>query len=211
MAVVGILGMTHDEEMQKKYQYALSLVEELITEFNPDVICGEVHPDSWKLYLEEGEPHGILGETQNEYPELIFPLCEERGIEFVPVNWFEEDVFEEEPFDRFDDKTRQKLESELQQWIDRQLSTWNHGNIPLNSLAYDTVTNDMYAWLHSINPDVQNIVWNARHYIMLARVKQAIEKYPDKRILCIHGADHNYWYHQSLKRVEDVELVYPLR
>ncbi|WP_370551004.1 hypothetical protein [Halobacillus sp. GSS1] len=211
LAVVGILGMTHDEAMQKKYNYPLSLVEELIGEFNPDVICGEVHPESWKLYLNEGEPFGILGETQNEYPNLIYPLCEERGIEFVPINWFEEDVFEEEPFDKFDYETRKRLENELRQWNDKQLSTWDNGKIPLNSPEYDTITKEMYTWLQTINPDVQNIVWNARHYIMLARVKNTIKEYQDKRILCIHGADHNYWYNQSLKKIDDIELVYPLR
>jgi len=211
LAVVGILGMTHDEEMQKRYNFPLSLVEELITEFKPDVICGEVHPDSWELYQRKGEPHGILGETQEEYPSVIFPLCEERGIEFVPVNWFEVDVFEEEPFDKFDFKTRQRLENELKQWNDKQLSTWNNGNIPLNSFDYDTITKDMYNWLYTINPDVQNITWNSRHYIMAARVKNTVAKYPDKRILCIHGADHNYWYYQSLKKENNIELVYPLR
>ncbi|SDJ16384.1 hypothetical protein [Salimicrobium halophilum] len=211
MAVVGILGMTHDEELQKKYNYPLSLVEELITEFNPDVICGEVHPDSWKLFLNEGEPCGVLGETQKEYPNLIYPLCEAKDIEFVPVDWFEEDVFEEEPFDKFDYETREKLEDKRSEWNEQQLSTWNKGEIPLNSSDYDRVTNDMYNWLHTINPEVQNIVWKSRHYIMLARVKKTIEKYPGKRILCIHGADHNYWYHESLKEVENIELVYPLR
>ncbi|MEI5907692.1 hypothetical protein WAK64_11565 [Bacillus spongiae] len=98
MTTVGILGMTHDEEWQEKYNLPLSLIEELINEFNPDVICGEVHPDSWDLYLKEGNPKGILGETQNEYPKLIFPLCEEKNIKFVPVNWFELDVFK----DRFE-------------------------------------------------------------------------------------------------------------
>ncbi|HET7578254.1 MAG TPA: hypothetical protein VFK33_03160 [Bacillales bacterium] len=172
MTVVGILGMTHDEEMQKKYHYPLSLVKELILEFKPDVICGEVHPDSWELYLDKGEPYGILGETQGEYPQLIFPLCEERGIDFVPVNWFEEDVFEEEAFDQYDSDTRKQLEEKLNEWNKRQLATWNEGNIPLNSFVYDEITNEMYKWLHRVNPEVQNIVWNARHYIMVARVKR---------------------------------------
>lgn len=209
--MVGILGMTHDEEMQKKYNFPLSLVKELILEFDPDVICGEVHPKSWQLYLTKGEPHGILGETQIEYPNLIFPLCEEKNIEFVPVNWFEEDVFEEEPFDRFDFRTRKQLEEELNGWRKKQLLTWNKGKIPLNSFDYDDVTSEMYDWLQSINPDVQNIVWNARHSIMVTRVKNAVKRYPDKRILCIHGADHNYSYHQSLKNEKEIELVYPLR
>ncbi|MEW4219817.1 hypothetical protein [Rossellomorea marisflavi] len=38
MTTVGILGMIHDEEWQKIYHFPLSLAEELIVEFNPDVI-----------------------------------------------------------------------------------------------------------------------------------------------------------------------------
>ncbi|MFB4166803.1 hypothetical protein [Virgibacillus sp. JSM 102003] len=211
MSIVGILGMTHDEEMQKEYNFPLTLVKELILEFNPDVICGEVHPKSWELYQTKGTPHGILGETQNEYPNVIFPLCEENNIKFVPVNWFEEDVFEEEPFDKFDFRAKKQLEEELNEWNEKKLSTWNKGEIPFNSFDYDDVTNKMYKWLQTINPDVQNIVRNARHNIMVARVKKAVKKYPDKRILCIHGAYHNYWYHQSLTNEKEIELVYPLR
>ncbi|MGR9050660.1 hypothetical protein ACQ4XT_18655 [Halobacillus faecis] len=211
MNVVGILGMTHDQEMQKKYHYPLSLVKELIEEFEPDVICGEVHPSSWELYIHQGDPYGILGETQEEYPALIFPYCEEKGIPFVPVNWFEEDVFEEEPFDRYDEPKRVKLEKEWEDWNKKQLATWNDGRIPLNSTSYDQVTEQMYEWIHNINPEVQGIVWNARHQIMVKRVVHAIRKYPDKRILCIHGADHNYWYHQALRKEEEIEVVYPLR
>lgn len=51
--VVGILGMTHDENLQMKYDFPLSLVKEIILEFNPHVICGEVHPLSWELYVKE--------------------------------------------------------------------------------------------------------------------------------------------------------------
>ncbi|WP_231887820.1 hypothetical protein [Fictibacillus phosphorivorans] len=211
MAVVGILGMTHDEEMQKKYNYPLSLVEELIKEFKPEVICGEVHPLSWELYLNNRDPRGILGETQIEYPNLIFPLCNEKNIEFVPVNWFEEDVFEEGPFDMYDAELKNQLENELKRWNDKKLSVWNEGNIPFNSFEYDAITNEIYDWLHTVNPNVQNVIWDARHYIMTARVKNAAKKYPDKRILCIHGADHNYWYYKSLKDERDIELVYPLR
>ncbi|MED1863785.1 hypothetical protein P4V41_10010 [Fictibacillus nanhaiensis] len=203
--------MTHDEELQKKYNFPLTLVKELILEFNPDVICGEVHPLSWELYLNESEPAGVLGETQNEYPRLIFPLCEEKDIEFVPVNWFEEDVFEEGPFDRYDSEVKKILESELHRWNDKQLLICNKATIPFNSFEYDAVTKNMYDWLHTINCDVQNIVWNARHYIMTGRVKQTIRKHTGKRILCIHGADHNYWYYESLMKEKDVQVIYPLR
>ena len=203
--------MTHDEELQKRFNFSLNLLKELIIEFNPDIICGEVHPESWEIYLKTGEPSGILGETQSEYPKLIFPLCEEKGIDFVPVNWFEKDVFEEGPFDKFDFNTKKLLEKKLGIWNNKQLSKWNLGNIPLNSIEYDDITKEMYNWLHIVNPDVQNIVWNTRHYIMIARVKNAIKKHSNKRILCIHGADHNYWYYHSFRNEESIKLVYPLR
>ena len=148
--VVGILGVTHDPEMQATYHYPLSLMEELIRQFGPDVICGEVHPRSWRLYVETGQPYGILGETQEEYPQLIFPYCESRGVKFVPVNWFEEDVFDEGPFDRFNADTQQRLQRELTHWNNKQLATWDRGRIPLNSSAYDRVTQDMYSWLHEV-------------------------------------------------------------
>lgn len=210
MSIVGILGMTHDPEMRRKYNYPLSLVKELILEFSPDVICGEVHPQSWDLYNQTGNPRGILGETQDEYPNLIFPLCQEKGIEFIPVNWFEADVFND-PFGKFDTETRVSLEQQLSEWNERQLKTWNRGAIPLNSPEYDAVTRDMYKWIYSVNPEVSDIVWIARHHIMAARVKNAVKAFPNKRILCIHGADHNYWYYQALGKEEEITLIYPLR
>ncbi|PET16981.1 hypothetical protein [Bacillus cereus] len=210
MTVVGILGMVHDEDWQEKYQFPLSLVKELILEFKPDVICGEVHPDSWELYLQEGNPRGIYEETQNEYPNLIFPLCEEYNIKFVPINWFEFDVFKGR-FDNVPIETRKQLESQLLKLTEEQLSSFDKGTIPFNSVEYDQITKEKYEWLHSVNPDVENINWNARHYIMIARVKNAIEQYNGKRILCIHGADHNYWYYESLKNMKNVEVIYPLR
>lgn len=138
-------------------------------------------------------------------------MCEEKGIEFVPVNWFEEDVFNEGPFDRFEFKVKKKLEKQLQRWNERQFMLVNSKNIPFNSLKNNAVTKDMYDWLHMINPDVQNIEWKARHYIMMARVKQTIRKNIGKRILCIHGADHNYWYYETLIKERDIQVIYPLR
>jgi hypothetical protein len=129
----------------------------------------------------------------------------------VPINWFEEDVFQEEPFSKFDIESKDQLEKKLFDWNQRQFSTWNKGTIPFNSLDYDAVTREMYEWLHNVNPDVQSIVWNARHYIMLARVKNAIRRHLGQRILCINGADHNYWYHQVLQKEKEIDVVYPLR
>lgn len=209
--VVGILGVTHDPILQAQYHYPLALMEELIQEFSPQVICGEVHPKSWSLYLEKGNGAGILGETQGEYSQLIFPLCQNRGIEFVPIDWFEEDLFQMGPFDGFDAATQTQLREDLAGWNCRQRLTWDRGPIPFNCPDYDVVTEEMYEWLHHVNPEVQTIQWNVRHCIMMARVKAALKANPGHRILCIHGADHNYWYHRTLKTQQDIDLIYPLR
>ena len=126
------------------------------------------------------------------------------------MNWFEPDVFEAGPFDRFDAETRQHLEQELLAWNLQQMATWSRGRIPFKSSAYDDVTERVYAWLETINPTVQNIQWNARHEIMVARVDRAITEHPGRRMLCIHGAYHNYWYHRVFRGRTDIELVYPL-
>ncbi|MFD1020849.1 hypothetical protein [Thalassobacillus hwangdonensis] len=212
MTKLGILGITHDEEMQKRYNLTLDRIESLIDDFRPDVICGEVHPESWELYLNTGESNGILGETQQEYPSMIYPYCDKHQVTFIPVDWFEEDVFEEDVFDRFPQDERIELEAELERMEEVKLATtWDAGEIPLNSVEYDQATEEIYRWLNHLNPDVQQIRWNARHHIMIARVKKAIQSNPGKRILCLHGADHNYWYHKVLKKEETVEVVYPLK
>jgi hypothetical protein len=52
MTTVGILGVMHDDETRRKYNLGLGVIEELIMEFHPDVICGEVLPGSWSLQEE---------------------------------------------------------------------------------------------------------------------------------------------------------------
>ncbi|CAI8828250.1 MULTISPECIES: hypothetical protein [Bacillus] len=137
-------------------------------------------------------------------------MCERNNITFVPVNWFEFDVFKGS-FDKFPSDERLRSEEELSHWLQKQLSLFNKGAIPFNSVEYDKITQEKYEWLQSVNPELQNIVSNARHYIMVARVKNVIEENEGKRILCIHGADHNYWYYAALKDEKNIEVIYPLR
>ena len=210
MTTVGILGITHDPVLQERCHLPLTRVRSLIEAFRPDVICGEVEPRSWRLYQQTGDARGILGETPTEYPALIYPFCAERGIEFVPVDWFLEDVFQEGIFDRFEPARRTELERELERWQEWQLGTLDVGGLPLNSDAYDAVTRGLYAWLAQVNPGVQAVVWEARHAIMLGRVRAAIRRHPGRRVLCIHGADHNYAYRHALGARSDLRVVFPL-
>ena len=158
----------------------------------------------------DGLTEHVWGETPTEYPALIYPFCAERGIEFVPVDWFLEDVFQEGIFDRFEPARRTELERELERWQEWQLGTLDVGGLPLNSDAYDAVTRGLYAWLAQVNPGVQAVVWEARHAIMLGRVRAAIRRHPGRRVLCIHGADHNYAYRHALGARSDLRVVFPL-
>ncbi|MGF9695713.1 hypothetical protein [Paenibacillus sp. MABNR03] len=211
MTVVGLLGTIHNPELREQYHCSLALYEALITEFNPDIICGEVHPLSWKKYIQDKEDKGYWGEPASEYWELIFPLCEEYNIEFVPIDWFELDVWNNfDPFIGYSEVQREELEKTDDEWFLKQMNTYDAGNIPFNSVEFDEMTKRKYEWLNQVNPDAQNFRWVVRNQIMIQRVKNTCHSNPGKRILCVVGADHNYLFKEGLN-TEPIQLVYPLR
>lgn len=212
MTVLGILGVVHDDALRQKYNLSLDFIKELIVEFDPDIICGEVLPGSWDQYKQDSNRRGYWGEPASEYWDLIFPLCQERKIEFVPIDWVELDVWLDfDPFHGYDEHNRQALNAELEQWFQRQLATCDAGAIPFNSVEYDTVTKQKYEWLERINPQSHVFRWVCRHLIMIQRVKNAMKQHAGKRILCIAGADHNHALYEGLIQEKDTRLVYPLR
>lgn len=180
-------------------------------EFKPDILCGEVHPLSWEKYMKDKNDRGYWGEPASEYWELVFPLCEEYNIKFVPIDWFELDVWNNfDPFDVYNDKEKKTLMEIDDQWFEKQMSTHSHGAIPFNSKMFDEVTKKKYEWLNSINYRTYNFRWNVRNQIMVERVRNTYKSNPGKRILCLVGADHNYFFHHELRN-DQVELKYPLR
>lgn len=159
MSVVGILGTTHDEDFRVRYHYPLSLLKELIVEFQPDVICGEVLPENWAAYQTKGVEAGYVGES--EYHEVIFPLVQDRGIEFEPIDWYEEDNWQD-PFDLYP-KDKDSLERQLDEWDEQIRATWDCGSIPFNCPDYDRLAKKKYDWLYQLNPEVQNVQWICRN------------------------------------------------
>lgn len=212
ITTVGILGVTHDHSLRTEYELPLELIRELIMEFEPDVICGEVLPSSWERYKRDPSERGYWGEANSEYWELIFPLCEQQNYEFVPIDWAELDVWMDfDPFNRYEDRIREKLKQEQERWFHKQLLVCKNGSLPFNNLEYDRVTRDMYDWLAQVNPQSHLFRWVCRHLIMVQRVKNAVNQHKKGRILCIIGADHNYMLHDQLRLEQDIDLVYPLR
>lgn len=211
MTTVGILGTIHNNELRDKYKCTLDLYKEIILEFNPDIICGEVHPQSWQRYLENKNDKGYWGEPASEYWELIFPLCEEYRIEFVPIDWFELDVWNNfDPFNGYSNEEKSKLVKIDEEWFLKQMNTHSYGQIPFNSKEFDDLTKLKYEWLFQINPVSQNFRWIIRNQIMIQRAINAIKANPEKRLLCIIGADHNYLFYEALVK-EAITIKYPLR
>ena len=211
MTVVGVLGTIHNPELREKYHCPLALYESIITEFKPDIICGEVHPLSWQKYLKDRTDKGYWGEPASEYWELIFPLCENNNIEFVPIDWFELDVWNQfDPFGGYAEEQRAELQQIDDEWFLKQMSTYEAESIPFNSVEFDEMTRLKYEWLNQINPTAHNIRWVVRNQIMIQRVKNIMDSNQGKRILCIVGADHNYVFQEALTK-EPIQLVYPLR
>lgn len=212
ITTVGILGVTHDQEMRMKYHLTLDVIQELILEFEPDVICGEVLPSSWERYRTDPADRGYWGEPNSEYWDLIFPLCDTENYIFIPIDWGELDVWADfDPFNGYGEERRKELQEQLEHWFQKQLSTWNEGRIPLNSREYDAVTKRMYEWLEQLNPQAHLLRWTCRHLIMVQRLKNAIKLHAGKRLLCIVGADHNYMLQEGLIAEPAVNLIYPLR
>ncbi|MCZ8515796.1 hypothetical protein O9H85_25965 [Paenibacillus filicis] len=211
MTTVGILGTIHNNELRDRYQCPLDLYKEIILEFKPDIICGEVHPRSWEKYLNNKKEKGYWGEPASEYWELIFPLCEEHSIEFVPIDWFEPDVWNNfSPFEDYSKEEQTELEKIDDEWFSKQMNAHSYGTIPFNSKEFDNLAKQKYDWLFQINPVSQNFRWIVRNHIMIKRVVNTFKANPDKRILCIVGADHNYFFYEELRK-EAITLKYPLR
>lgn len=212
MTVIGVLGTTHDPALRARYHYPLSLLKDAITAFRPDVICGEVMPESWPRLQEDPRYTAEdFIEPPSEYDELIFPLCRERGIEFVPIDWCELDVWGNfDPLEPYSSDARPALEARLAEWDDRIRATWDQSAIPFNSQAYDDLARAKYEWIASINPVAAMVQWTSRNHIMAQRIRNAAARHAGRRILVVVGADHNYLV-ADLLRGGDWELVYPLR
>lgn len=209
---IGILGVVHNNELRIQSGLTLELIRELILEFDPEVICGEVLPSSWEHYKQKSDDRGYWGEPPSEYYDLIFDLCAERKIAFEPIDWVELDVWNDfDPFRNYVGQKREELEQQSEAFWQKQLQGARKGNIPFNTTAFDEATRSKYEWLQSIDPEAHEFRWTTRHLIMTQRIKNAMKRHPSKKVLCIAGADHNHVLHEQLGRDAGVQLIYPLR
>jgi hypothetical protein len=209
--VLGLLGTTHDPDIRQRCGFPLSLLEEVIAAFKPDVICGEVTPETWH-YLTRDSLYQAddWAEPASEYFELILPLCRSGAIEFVPIDWVPLDVwFDFNPFHAEPLPTRALRQQELEARDEALCEVGSQEVLPFNGPGYDQLARAKYDWLHALNPASQLVQWQARNHIMAQRVRNTVLKHAGRRILIVVGADHNYML-ADLLRDGDWHFQYPL-
>jgi hypothetical protein len=209
MCVIGILGTIHNDlEYRKKMGYPIEVLEEAIKDFLPDVICGEVRPEDWEVYCKDKSYDGYLGPF--EYRNLIIPLCEKHHIQFVPVDWFERDLINYSLDGQLSEIQQKNYEKEIMKIYDEIFRIAIQSKIPFNSFEFNELVKEKHKLQNEKEP-IDNIVnWITRNYIMIARIKNAIENNKGKRILCTVGAEHNYFYYEELKKL-GYAIVFPLK
>jgi hypothetical protein len=209
MAIVGILGTIHgDDSFRAQKEYTLEMMKEVIEEFNPDIICGEVRPEDWTKYCNDKNYSGYLG--PEEYRGLIIPYCENEGIEFVPVDWYEEDMVDWDYMKSHSESEKEKFIKNLEIIYEKIWSIGKKSLLPMNSFELDKIIIQKQDLLNSLNPVMHNVYWIARNQLMIERIKKVIENNSSKKILCTVGAEHNYFYYNELKKL-NCKLIYPLK
>lgn len=120
MTTLGIIGTVHTDELREVFHFPLSLLEELIVEFQPDLICGEVRPTDWESYVQHRNAYkGYLGPS--EYRTTIIPLCEEMGIDFHPIDWFDDSLTKLDHFEAYSEEEQKSLEQQLSTHRDKRI------------------------------------------------------------------------------------------
>jgi len=209
MGVIGILGTIHgDDDFRQEKGYTLEMIKEAIVEFKPDIIYGEVRPEDWSKYSDDNTYSGYLGPS--EYRRLIIPYCKSEGIEFEPVDWFEDDLVDFDYLQSYSETEKEAIIKELDKKYEKIWEVGKKSILPLNSFELDALIMQKQEWLNTIDPIVYNVNWIARNQIMVERIRKVIEKNSEKRILCTVGAEHNYYYYNELKKL-NLNLVYPLK
>lgn len=209
MNILGILGTIHgDDSFRLQIGYTLKMMKEVIAEFKPDIICGEVRPEDWDKYLKNKSYDGYLGPS--EYRGLIIPYCESEGIEFIPIDWFEDDMVNLDYMRNYDEHQQEKLMKELEIMYEKIWDIGSNSLLPMNSFELDEIIRQKQECLNSLDPLIHNIYWIARNQLMIERIKKVVENNQNKKILCTVGAEHNYFYYNELKKLQ-CKLIYPLR
>jgi len=206
--MIGILGVVHDEALREKYNFSLNRIKDIILEFNPEIICGEIRKEDFQNYCQNRNYSGYLGPS--EYRNLIIPLCEEYKIEFKPIDWFENDM---RKLSYFDGKTQFQIDEfnkNFDEVMKRYFKSAQESEIPFNSHKFNSVVKEKQRVQEKLNFEVHQEYWIKRNMLIVEKLKEIISKYQDKRVLCVFGAEHVYEIYDKIQACE-IKVVFPLK
>jgi len=205
--MIGILGAIHSDEMREEFNYSLERMKEIIDDFKPDIICGEVRLSDYTKYLDDESYNGYLG--PNEYGRLILPYCKERNVMFVPIDHYED---ESVGISYEDNKSMEEIaafEKSFKKIMEEYLSYGHSSKLAFNSLRFNDFIRNKQLLQKLFNEDVHQVYWEQRNKDMVQNITNTIKNNPDARILCIAGAEHSYWFCDELQQLNH-NVIYPL-
>lgn len=193
---IGVLGTMHSEEIRQDSGLTLEVIKDMIKKFNPDIICGEVRKVDWDQHISNPQYDGYLG--PNEYRNMVLPLCVEEKIEFVPVDHYCDEDVKLDYFEGLDEKEIEHYNNEFKNVYTKYMEIGKSSRLPFNSFEF----NDFIEWKQNfqgeINPEVHEKLWIERNKIMMENIYKVIHNNTEKKILCLVGAEHVYYYVKAL-------------
>ncbi|MEH6891790.1 hypothetical protein V7024_19290 [Bacillus sp. JJ864] len=207
MAIIGLLGTVHTDDLRQKLKYPLHLMEDVIRTFQPNTILGEVRPEDYKRYLENRNFEGYLGPS--EYRSLILPLCESEGISFVPVDWFDEEITSLNYFSVYNEDMQNQLENELYEIYEDISQVAVLDPISLNSHMTNEMIKKKQLWLEEKNHAVHEIVWSKRNKRIIDNIIKHVISNEKERILITIGAEHCYYIQEELSKL-GIDVIFPI-
>ena len=199
MTTIALFSSIHGDEMQKQFGWDDDKSTALFDRFHPDLVCGEVRRSDYEQNAEYQGP--------SEYRRYIFNYCKERGIPFIPCDFFRDEDIElaQRPIEAPDE-----AEKEFEALIQEFFAAGSGSEIPFNSPEFNEVTRKKQALQYKYAPEVQEIIWNQRNREIVKNITAVVRENEGKNILVIFGAEHIYWLAEELGRLEGVTIRFPL-
>ena len=200
MTTIALFSSIHGDEMQKKFGWDDDQSVALFDQFHPDLVCGEVRKSDYEQNAEYQGP--------SEYRRYIFNYCKERGIPFIPCDFFRNEDIElaQKPLDVDDEEAVKEYEGIAKDFF----AVGAGSKIPFNSPEFNALARKKQAFQYEYAPEVQEIIWNQRNREIVKNITAVVKENPGKNILVVFGAEHTYWLEEELGRLEDVTIHFPL-
>ena len=186
--------------MQRKFGWDDDKSVALFDQFHPDLVCGEVRRSDYESNAEYQGP--------SEYRRYVFNYCKERGIPFIPCDFFRDEDIElaQRPLDVDDEEAVKEYEGIVKDFFGIGAGS----EIPFNSHEFNALARKKQVFQYKYAPEVQEIIWNQRNREIVKNITAVVKENPGKNILVIFGAEHTYWLEEELGRLEDVTIRFPL-